>query len=287
MQVKFYQSDIVLKQHTDTRAAGYNLTEVNYKKTGKPRRPVDERFLSVVSAIMDTGHFQSDSDMARRAGWPANLRWRIREGAQRVNETHIDKLIAAYGSRKISKAYIMLGTGQMIEDYPPTITMHPDAVPTGWSGLSDVEPVTDVQKKIRVPVIPLNATASFIESVEGGWQLSHLDGLYTEWVEKVEGIRYNHLTVVFKVTGDSMSPDYKTGGKILSTFVDPSAWRYMRGTHVLSLKSGMLVLKKVIPTGEGTFTLHSSNTHYRDEAISQDEILAAWRVQYKTYEPAD
>lgn len=269
------------------RAAGYNLTEVNYKKTGKPRRPVDERFLSVVSAIMDTGHFQSDSDMARSAGWPVNLRWRIREGAQMVNETHIDKLIAAYGSRKISKAYIMLGTGQMFENPVALLTDVPHAVPAQWSGLSDVEPVYELQKKIRVPVIPLNATASFIESVEGGWQLAHLDGLYTEWVEKVEGIRYNHLTVVFKVTGDSMSPDYKTGGKILSTFVDPSAWRYMRGTHVLSLKSGMLVLKKVIPTGEGTFTLQSSNPHYRDEAISQDEILAAWRVQYKTYEPAD
>ncbi|MBC8110432.1 MAG: helix-turn-helix domain-containing protein [Verrucomicrobia bacterium] len=166
--------------------------------------------------------------------------------------------------------------------------------PAGKEGLSvDIAEVGRYEEKqiarIRVPVMPLSATASFIENHGDGFHLveAAVAGLEKEWVEKVSGVRYHPYTMLFRISNNSMHPNYKHTGKVLCSWVDNGNWLYVRGVHVISTRTGMLLLKRIKSLQDGKLLLSSDNPEYGDLWLPLEDVLAIWKAEYKTYEPAE
>jgi len=142
-------------------------------------------------------------------------------------------------------------------------------------------------KKIKVPVLPISAFASFVENIEKGLNLNEIE-IDFDVVEKIEGIRYDKFTVIARITGNSMYPHYKSGCKVLCTFVSNGNWEYTRGACVVSLRSGMVVFKRVkVGSKKNVLLLTSDNEEGGDMEVAISDILCLWKAEYKTYEPAE
>lgn len=156
--------------------------------------------------------------------------------------------------------------------------------------IADVERYHEKQvQRIRIPVIPLSASATFLENVEGAFvfnwaELAHYE---QELVAKEPNVRYDSRTVIFKVVNYSMSPHFKPSGRLLCTWVDAGNWQYATGVHVLSLRTGMLVLKRIRRCEGGRLLLGSDNPEYGEMWVGLDEVLAMWKAEHKTFEPVE
>ncbi|MCU0439175.1 MAG: hypothetical protein MUC49_14855 [Raineya sp.] len=153
---------------------------------------------------------------------------------------------------------------------------------------SNVEWVDESKiKKIKVPVLPVEAFASFLESVDSGKLLQEVE-MEFDTIEKIPHIKYDKLTAIAKISGNSMYPHYKSGAKVLCTFITDGNWEFTRGACVISLKNGMVLFKRV-KAGLVKNSLHliSDNELGGEMEIQIADILAMWRAEYKTYEPAE
>jgi transcriptional regulator with XRE-family HTH domain len=166
--------------------------------------------------------------------------------------------------------------------------------PSGKEGLSvDIAEVERYEERhiarIRVPLMPLSATASFIENRGDAYHLveEQVAFLEKEWVEKVPGVWYHPYTMLFRISNNSMHPNYKHTGKVLCSWVENGNWQYVRGVHVISTQTGMLMLKRIKGCQDGKFLLSSDNPEYGEMWLPIADVLAIWKAEYKTYEPAE
>ncbi len=140
----------------------------------------------------------------------------------------------------------------------------------------------DAVQYLRVPVVDLDATASPVVSVDGeGYKINEVIS-EREKVERQPHIKYSALTLIFRIKGDSMQPNYREGEKILCTWVDDGNWKFLTGVCVLSLKSGMLLLKRVAGLGDGRLRLKSDNDDYPELTVDTGDLQAVWQMQYFT-----
>ena len=145
----------------------------------------------------------------------------------------------------------------------------------------------DKIKKIKIPVLPISSFATFAETVSKGLTFKELD-IDFDVVEKIAGVKYDKFTAISKITGNSMYPHYKSGCKVLCTLVSDGNWEYTRGACVVSLKTGMVVFKRVkAGATKNTLLLTSDNEEGGDMEVQVSDILCMWKAEYKTYEPAE
>jgi len=144
-------------------------------------------------------------------------------------------------------------------------------------------------QRIRIPIVPLSASATFLENVDGSFVFnwSELSNYDQELVVTEPNVRYDARTVIFRVVNYSMSPHFKPSCRLLCTWVMDGNWQYASGVHVLSLRTGMLVLKRIRRFENGQLLLGSDNPDYGDMWVGLGEILAMWKAEHKTYEPVE
>lgn len=235
----------------------------------------DKRFFDAVKYVKHRELILSDAQFAKAIGENAQSISDINRGKKSVSDKIITSLHKKYPY--INKIYILDGSGNIETD-----TKDSDDPEE-----SNVEMVLEDGKRIRVPVIPLDVSAGFLDTVDGSYSINNEAVFDYDWIEKYNDVKYDKLTVVFRVVGDSMYPHYKNKCKILCTWVDKSKWMYREGTHVISIKPNSLLLKKITGYKAGVFTLSSANESYQDKDVIIDDILAMWKVEYKTYEPGE
>lgn len=153
--------------------------------------------------------------------------------------------------------------------------------------IAEIDRLNDRQiKRLRIPIIPLSVSATFLENVDGSfvYDWKELSNLEQESVVKEPGVRYDGKTVVFKVINYSMYPVIKPGCRILCTWVEDGNWQYAQGVHVLSLRTGMLIVKRVRKYEEGRLLLVSDNPDHGEMWVGLNDVIAIWKAEYKTYE---
>ena len=81
------------------------------------------------------------------------------------------------------------------------------------------------------------------------------------------------------VYGDSMSPEYPSGTRVLVKRINPDAFIAWGSVYVLDTINGVL-LKEVQPCGEDAITCHSLNPdgRYKDFDVQRAHIRAMYRV---------
>ncbi|MDJ1500500.1 S24/S26 family peptidase [Xanthocytophaga agilis] len=139
----------------------------------------------------------------------------------------------------------------------------------------------DKVKRIKIPVVEIEVAASFVQNVNGQYSINDV-AFNKETIERIPGIKYTSLTLVFQIRGDSMYPNYREREKILCTWIDTDWWDIVRDVCVVSLKNGSLILKRVVASDreKGTIVLKSDNELYGDMTVNIDEIQGMWRMEY-------
>lgn len=82
------------------------------------------------------------------------------------------------------------------------------------------------------------------------------------------------------VYGDSMTPDFPSGSRVMLKRIDPTIYIDWGNVFVLDTTNG-IILKEVQPSGkEGSVTCHSLNPNgkYKDFDVPMSEIRAMYRV---------
>lgn len=145
---------------------------------------------------------------------------------------------------------------------------------------------------ISLPVIPLSASASFMDNISNNASLEQFinswEGEYKE-VTKPKEIKLGELSCIFIIEGYSMYPHFMSGAQVVATYVDPSNWQFARGVHVISIRSNKFWAKKVVKFEDNKLRLESYNKEIDPEPmlVPISEIIAMWKVQYKIYEPVE
>lgn len=239
----------------------------------KFRAEKDKRFYEVVKYLKIKYNIKSDTKFSESINEDRQSIADIKAGKKSVSDIIITKLCNQY--KEINIDFIRDGGEN------PMILIDPIDLND-----SNAELATERIIRVRVPVVPLDATASFITRIDGSYKIEDLDFEF-DTVERMPGIRYSNLTVIFRVVGNSMWPHFKNTSKWLCTWVDASNWLYTEGAHVISLNGGSLLLKKITQGDKGVLHLKSDNPEYGERTIELSEILAIWKVQYCTYAPVD
>lgn len=133
----------------------------------------------------------------------------------------------------------------------------------------DVVNGTDVGVKPTIPLVPFSA--------RGGSLQDYSDGVTESDCEKITS-PLRDATMAMEVTGDSMTPDYPSGSRVLLKRIDSGMFVEWGETYVLDCANGP-VLKRVFPTDDaGVIECRSINAEYAPFRVRTDDIRGWYRV---------
>lgn len=142
---------------------------------------------------------------------------------------------------------------------------------------SEILSATYSENYIMVPLLDIEATASFVESYPVS-NHGYSGSSYPVMIQpsEYESKRY----VVVSVKGDSMEPQIPDGCKVLCSLVNENSYRYVRGVHAVSLKSGIWTIKRITKVENNLMHLVADNP-LRPESLDVElaEIQIMWKVE--------
>lgn len=137
---------------------------------------------------------------------------------------------------------------------------------------------------INLPLLNYHAAASFKEGFFDEGQKWEGE---TYSVIRQPQFNYSHA-VVITIEGSSMEPRYPAGSKVVATPVPADQWPYIHGTHAVSLKNSMFLLKRVVSNDGTSIVLRSDNSTVPDDrVIPISEINFIWKPLHIAFAPAE
>jgi transcriptional regulator with XRE-family HTH domain len=135
-------------------------------------------------------------------------------------------------------------------------------------------------EKIQVPVLPVYAFASFYSGVLP-------NDVEYRLIEKRKDVKYDKCTAIVKIMGDSMYPNFRSNSEVLCNLVSDGNWEYTRGACVVSLKTDMVVFKRIKSNSEKILSLISDNEQGGEMEVQISDVFAIWKAEYINYQPAE
>lgn len=130
---------------------------------------------------------------------------------------------------------------------------------------------------VKVPILNQNATASFVESYPADLGNYSGDTFPVFGITEEEAIKNRYVVIV--VRGESMEPQIEDGAKVLCTYIPPDMYRYARGVHAVSLRSGIFTIKRISKIEGNLMTLIADNER-KPESLQVEiaEVQILWKV---------
>ena len=137
---------------------------------------------------------------------------------------------------------------------------------------------------IHLPLLTYHAAASFKEGFFDEGQ--RWEG---ETYSVIRQPQFNYSNaVVITIEGSSMEPRYPAGSKVVATPVPSDQWPYIHGTHAVSLKNSMFLLKRIVSNDGNLITIRSDNSTVPDDrTIPISEINFIWKPLHIAFAPAE
>lgn len=129
---------------------------------------------------------------------------------------------------------------------------------------------------VRVPYVPVSATASFIDSL---YDVNYEMDTYSLVPEKDELLDEKYM--VFQVNGDSMEPTIPDGSKILAHKIDESQWENADGVVVV-VYGKVLTVKRIKKNAlylDNLLVLKADNHKHGEMDVERREIRGMWKVK--------
>ena len=124
-------------------------------------------------------------------------------------------------------------------------------------------------KGMQVPLLPISA--------QGGYLVDFEEQVSTYECEMIIS-PVKDATLAITVTGDSMTPEYPSGSRVLLRKINESAFLEWGKTFVLDTVNGA-VIKNIFPsTNEDAVVCRSINPNYPDFEIRKEDVRGWYRV---------
>lgn len=141
------------------------------------------------------------------------------------------------------------------------------------TGIEAAHPQNPIFEKVKY--VPLDATASFVDSLYDGSYETDYYG-----VMKEEGEVLDDSHIVFHVSGDSMQPTIPDNCKILAKKIDEGHWENASGV-VAVVYGKSFVVKRILKNGlflDNCLILKSDNPTHGEMTVERREIRGMWKA---------
>lgn len=132
------------------------------------------------------------------------------------------------------------------------------------------------EELVNVPYVPINAKASFVESLYDTAYETETYGVMTEEGEKLNESEYK----VFQIDGDSMTPNIPDRSKVLAKLIPEERWENASGV-VFVVYGKTLTIKRILKNSlfdKNILTLKADNPVYGQVDIENNEIRGMWQA---------
>lgn len=132
------------------------------------------------------------------------------------------------------------------------------------------------EELVNVPYVPINAKASFVESLYDTAYKTDTYGVMTEEGENLNEAEYK----VFQIDGDSMTPNIPDRSKVLAKLIPEERWENASGV-VFVVYGKTLTIKRILKNSlfdKNILTLKADNPIYGQVDIENNEIRGMWQA---------
>lgn len=132
------------------------------------------------------------------------------------------------------------------------------------------------EELVNIPYVPINAKASFVESLYDTAYETETYGVMTEEGEKLNEAEYK----VFQIDGDSMTPNIPDRSKVLAKLIPEERWENASGV-VFVVYGKTLTIKRILKNSlfdKNILTLKADNPIYGQVDIENNEIRGMWQA---------
>ena len=132
------------------------------------------------------------------------------------------------------------------------------------------------EELVNVPYVPINAKASFVESLYDTAYETETYGVMAEEGEKLNESEYK----VFQIDGDSMTPNIPDRSKVLAKLIPEERWENASGV-VFVVYGKTLTIKRILKNSlfdKNILTLKADNPIYGQVDIENNEIRGMWQA---------
>ncbi len=129
---------------------------------------------------------------------------------------------------------------------------------------------------VNIPYVPIDAKASFVESLYDTTYDMDFYGVMPEDGEDLISGGY----VVFQIKGDSMSPNIPNSSKVLARKIPEGRWETASGVIVI-VYGKTLTIKRILKNslfGGNSLTLKADNPEYGQFEVERKEIRGMWQA---------
>lgn len=186
----------------------------------------------------------------------------------------------------INPEWIITGDGPMLTSGDQTINAKGSTI-TGSNNRtinvpshekSDVSPVRSYLREelVNVPYVPIDAKASFVESLYETTYDMDTYGVMSENGEDLSSGEY----VVFQINGDSMLQSVPSMSKVLAKRIPEEKWESAEGV-VFIVYGKTLTVKRILKNslyGKNVLILKADNAAYGQMDVERSEIRGMWQA---------
>ena len=132
------------------------------------------------------------------------------------------------------------------------------------------------EELVNIPYLPINAKASFVESLYDTAYETETYGVMTEEGENLNEAEYK----VFQIDGDSMTPNIPDRSKVLAKLIPEERWENASGV-VFVVYGKTLTIKRILKNSlfdKNILTLKADNPIYGQVDIENNEIRGMWQA---------
>lgn len=134
--------------------------------------------------------------------------------------------------------------------------------------LLDIEDKVEI-KVLQVPLLPISAMGGFLNDFEAQVREQDCEMIISP---------IKDATLAVTISGDSMSPEFPSGCKVLVRKINEEAFIEWGRTYVLDTINGTVV-KNVYPSSEKTrITCRSINPNFPDFEVAKEDVRGWYRV---------
>lgn len=215
-----------------------------------------ERILKVI----EYSKCSSPSAFASLIGYNQSNLSKIINGKRDVNDNLINAI--NYKWPEINKIWLLTGEGSMLND-----NIQENAVQNMVN-----KQATDTLSDYETWLLPQTAHGGSLTNIPA-------DSIFLQNCEKIVS-PIKGVDFAISIYGDSMSPEYPSGSRVLIKKIDPNAFIDWGRAYVLDTCNGVIIKEVLKCEREGFITCHSINPDpkYADFDVSLNEIYGIYRV---------
>ena len=188
-----------------------------------------DRLIAVIHHLKENRRIFNDADFATSIGKARSYISEVKSGKRPLTEQFVLQICSVFP--ELSKSWLLTGEGAMLVDLSPSEVQ---------KNSSDVEKTTSEEKLKQIPILPISAQGGSLND------FTHSVRKYDcEWMSSP----ISDADFAIEVAGDSMTPEYPAGARVLIKRINESAFIEWGKVFVIDTENGV-VLKKVVPADD-------------------------------------